>query len=431
MDCTHTTHCTRNPRAAARGRLAGRDWPAGAQATPAPGVTRTSPLEQTATDARDPRCAMCGRADERVAYPAARFACGRAPRRRPGLLLRELGLRRAVGRVRAGPDRWADRTRRFERRRRELHGGRGTRRCGRPRVATRISTRSARCSRPAVRASSRTSGTRASRSAWPGARRGVPRSSPRRAPATDETMTACAQAMSQQSCADFLTAPPAVCATPGALANGAACEFPTQCASSFCQSTTTVCGKCAPRAAARRRVHPHQRSPVRGVPVGADCAPSPTSAGTCTVPIALGGTCDINVENACTPPLTCLQGLCAPRVAVDAGPCEYEEDCAGSAGCFGSVCRDVAIQPIGAASGYLDRPGLRPRRRVREPRRPVRQRELRRPVDDRRTLHDVRGLREPRRVRRRRLRGRGACSVLSVTVRRAPPRHRPPGSARS
>lgn len=171
---------------------------------------------------------------------------------------------------------------------------------------------------------------------------------------TEQTMNACAKALMLQSCAGFLTAPPAACLTPGTLANGAACEFPTQCASTYC-AASGFCGTCQPRVAAGAQCVPVADPRYVACESGLVCEYSGSSS-KCSTPLQAGATCDSSFMHQCTPPLTCLQGLCSPALAIDAGPCNLDSDCAGGAYCSvafqATMCRMPTYQPPGAPCNF-------------------------------------------------------------------------------
>jgi len=143
---------------------------------------------------------------------------------------------------------------------------------------------------------------------------------------TPAELEACAQAMSDQSCSDFLTSvnPPA-CMWEGTESMGASCEYDAQCQSAFCNVPAgSFCGTC-------------QVAPSVGQPCdtpfdcvnGLECTTTqcPGDGGACTGgarsicvdPMGAGSACDNPVE--CESPLSCVQGACASLLELGA-PCD-------------------------------------------------------------------------------------------------------------
>jgi hypothetical protein len=134
---------------------------------------------------------------------------------------------------------------------------------------------------------------------------------------TPESEEACAQATMAAACSDVVNSSIAACAPPaGTLANGAACNFPGQCASAFC-----------------------------GIAPGAKC-------GTCMAPPSPGSSC---ATNGCGPGLVCASGgmVCnAPGTAgaacASSDECQVGFACVGAAGGAPGTCM-AAAETLGAA----------------------------------------------------------------------------------
>jgi hypothetical protein len=172
--------------------------------------------------------------------------------------------------------------------------------------------------------------------------------------ASTATLTACAAAMSRQTCAEALTAAAPECLLPGTLPNGTGCEFSSQCQSSFCSTTSNdpnPCGTCQPRVGVGGRCE--QRGDLRfeACDRGLVC----TSAG-CAQPVPKGGSCSRLIDHQCAPPLVCLQGSCSEAIPVGSA-CYDRDQCAGDAYCqnlntggllIGSICTALIYAPPGA-----------------------------------------------------------------------------------
>jgi hypothetical protein len=135
---------------------------------------------------------------------------------------------------------------------------------------------------------------------------------------TDTTISQCATAISQQSCADYLNAKVLpTCEVPGKRTNGQPCDVGDQCNSIRCSNNANGCGVCAARVAA-----------------GGNCVASEE----CVVPLVCGesGTCvaarQLNTSCAtdtlaCAPSLRCRGGLCSQPLTQVGAACVGEEDC--------------------------------------------------------------------------------------------------------
>jgi hypothetical protein len=122
-----------------------------------------------------------------------------------------------------------------------------------------------------------------------------------------DNLPACSQATQAQTCDDYHLEYPAECAPPGSLAVGAACEFNSQCASTFCTiSQGSWCGTCATRGKAGEVCDRDQL----GCQLGLLCARVGASTNwQCASPVAKGMACTSSSE--CAGALVCLNGLCA------------------------------------------------------------------------------------------------------------------------
>jgi hypothetical protein len=135
-------------------------------------------------------------------------------------------------------------------------------------------------------------------------------------------LTMCSQAISAQTCSEFLTALPGPCQWHGSLGNDAGCEYSSQCQSSLCRRTAGWCGTCVNRGKV-------------GDPCGLDintCQPGLicTGNGACATPVLEGGTCpDVTY---CLPTLVCEQTTCSAGIA-EGQACPDQHSCAGETFC--------------------------------------------------------------------------------------------------
>src|SRR5262249_17309280 len=137
---------------------------------------------------------------------------------------------------------------------------------------------------------------------------------------------ACGDAITAATCAQFLSSTPlpACAANPGAIANGAACAFASQCQSTHCAIPNgSLCGTCAPL-------------PKVGDPCGATggCGPTLPCGKASNICSALGGkgaVCDKDV--VCDTGLGCVQtkgttmGTCV-ALAEEAETCDSKSQTA-------------------------------------------------------------------------------------------------------
>ena len=161
----------------------------------------------------------------------------------------------------------------------------------------------------------------------------------------------CAQALPSMSCDDLLggnVAGPCR-ASPGTLANGAACGDDSQCTGGHCNvASNQICGVCTTFAAAGASCS-----------VSGDCDHGLTCLGTpakCVAYVAMGGMCD--ATHPCLPTLGCKNGACAAPDAAGAtcnqmGP----QSCDNLHGVFcngqTSKCQNLGYAKAGAACGLV------------------------------------------------------------------------------
>jgi len=119
---------------------------------------------------------------------------------------------------------------------------------------------------------------------------------------TADNLMTCIAAHENLACDAFLHGKPgpAACATKGAIADGNACRWGSQCASGYCR---IVSGNC----------------------------------GTCVTPVARGGAC--TTYSDCASDLLCAKsGTCQPPAAIGA-TCDDTHPCALGAACLGGTCK--------------------------------------------------------------------------------------------
>jgi hypothetical protein len=171
----------------------------------------------------------------------------------------------------------------------------------------------------------------------------------------------CAQAISGQSCSEWLTSIPPACVSLGTLTDGAGCEYDSQCQSGFCsRATLSWCGVCRTRFKLGETCDPHQRSCEMGLLCAGYC--QATDAGTCAsvswkcaAPGGEGNTCVAAEE--CARGLICLQGKCetpsqAQQTCRATSDCDATKDlyCIASGG--GNICAAVSYASTGQACDY-------------------------------------------------------------------------------
>jgi hypothetical protein len=148
---------------------------------------------------------------------------------------------------------------------------------------------------------------------------------------TPDAMQACATAIAQQPCSDFLNAVPiGACVPPaGSLTTGAACIANAQCATSFCaMAPTSACGACAAAPKSGDSCASDEQCGDRG---GLVCA-----GGVCIAPGGRGA--------GCSGAIPCAAGLtCVGASAQHAGTCQAGGEDAG-----------VACDPTGASGPSCD-----------------------------------------------------------------------------
>lgn len=175
--------------------------------------------------------------------------------------------------------------------------------------------------------------------------------------ATPAFYESCSQAIGGESCGDwFGNAPPAACVpAPGARANGQACSFNAQCASTWCAVPKgAACGACA----ALPKVG-DACDTTADCGRGLLCAP----ANTCATPVQASGTCDSS--RPCAAGLTCVgetktaPGACMAAGATAGAACDPKHQtaagCDGNLGlaCIGTTCAKIQLVGAGAPCGAL------------------------------------------------------------------------------
>jgi hypothetical protein len=168
------------------------------------------------------------------------------------------------------------------------------------------------------------------------------------------TVDACAASLPDEACAAFLGADVTDACEPamGTRANGAACEFSGQCASTYCAVPTDGwCGQCA--------AVPQVGDSCADTP----CAPNQVCVGattTCQVAVAMGGACSADLPcaggTACVGAnaQTGVMGSCTAQPTTVGAACDHRRqtapDCDVDAGvvCDATTSQCVA-QPIVAA----------------------------------------------------------------------------------
>src|ERR1700722_14650824 len=167
---------------------------------------------------------------------------------------------------------------------------------------------------------------------------------------TPSQFEACAQALPGISCDDVLGhGIPAPCrATPGSLANGAACGDDSQCSGGRCNvPVTQTCGVCTTFAMAGASCGTDDDCDY-----GLQCA-----GGSCATPVASGGTCD--TTHPCLPTLVCDAGKCATPSAAGASCSSMatQDTCDNLHGVFcdgtTSTCITASFAQAGAPCGYV------------------------------------------------------------------------------
>jgi hypothetical protein len=176
--------------------------------------------------------------------------------------------------------------------------------------------------------------------------------------ATSATLASCGQALSPLDCGTAATTWPSQCFAAGSLANGATCQFSSQCRSTYCDLTSPSCGTCAVRVATGGNCLPADDLRVVSCKPGLLC----TNGDTCEAPLASGASCQKG-GGQCDPPLTCLQMgsnyVCAQPLAVGASPCDaFFDTCAGNAWCDVSsgTCEASTVLSVGTACDTLGDP---------------------------------------------------------------------------
>ena len=164
---------------------------------------------------------------------------------------------------------------------------------------------------------------------------------------------ACAAAIAKDTCDAYLSGvePPMECLPPnGTAANGAACSYAGQCASSFCAvAPGSLCGTCANEPAAG------DSCATQG------CGPTLNCVGStmiCQIPVASGGQCSKDLP--CTEGQSCVgatmtaMGTCMPQGTTVGASCDARQmtgpNCSPAAGLTcGTTTNQCAIQPLVAA----------------------------------------------------------------------------------
>jgi hypothetical protein len=176
--------------------------------------------------------------------------------------------------------------------------------------------------------------------------------------ATSATLASCGEALSQLDCGTSATAWPSQCFASGKLANGATCQFSSQCQSTYCDLTSASCGKCAARVATGGNCLPADDLRIVSCKPGLLC----TGGDTCQSPLVAGAPCQKG-GGQCDPPLTCLQMgsnyVCAQPLAVGGSPCAtFFNSCAGNTWCNLSTqtCEAATPLTVGTACDTLGDP---------------------------------------------------------------------------
>ena len=182
---------------------------------------------------------------------------------------------------------------------------------------------------------------------------------------TPSAMTACAAAITAQSCGAFRTGLPAACVAKGSRGAGQACRYDAQCQSSFCSVPvgSPQCGTCQPSAAEGEACDPSVANCANGLVCadsgctsdGSPC--SGTRQTICVSPREEGEACHVSAD--CVPPLRCFQDLCVMPAELG-GPCTGNgcDDtgalyCASSADGGSSTCVGASFAAVGAACNSI------------------------------------------------------------------------------
>jgi hypothetical protein len=176
-------------------------------------------------------------------------------------------------------------------------------------------------------------------------------------PAKEES---CVQAVHGATCDDVVdhNAPTACQAVGGTLAAGAACGDSSQCQSAYCNlGTDGTCGACAAARSASGGPCNRDDDCAYGSVCTMGGATAGTTGGTCTTPVAMGGTCDST--HPCKTTLACKNGTCttpdAAGVSCMTGSCDAFAGLYCPVG-FGSaqVCSMLGFAGPGEACGVIN-----------------------------------------------------------------------------
>lgn len=180
------------------------------------------------------------------------------------------------------------------------------------------------------------------------------------APGTSRTaaaLRACAAASMAQTCSEWLTSTPAACSAPGTNANGAACEYDSQCSTTYChRAADGWCGKCEARTPVGGHCDPHEGACTDGSNCGHSCTeagPCPKDEANwhCLSPKQENEACPFGSE--CRSDLYCVSGVCRKALALgepcgdDVVLCAPELLC--SSGANGRTCKMASYAVLGAA----------------------------------------------------------------------------------
>jgi hypothetical protein len=161
---------------------------------------------------------------------------------------------------------------------------------------------------------------------------------------TPESVATCAKDAKATLCADLTIGKrvPSCAALPGTLNEGDACNFNTQCTSTFCKPVSgTGCGKCKKREAVGALC-----STSADCEVGASC-----SQQKCVLPANFGEECA--PEKPCAGSLKCIDRKCVQPLAIGAD-C-VSEPCVGGAYCDGATkkCTEIAVASANEVCGAV------------------------------------------------------------------------------
>jgi hypothetical protein len=177
---------------------------------------------------------------------------------------------------------------------------------------------------------------------------------------TATVLSACTAGTLTQTCGEWLTALPADCRVPGANATGSACEYDSQCSSTYCQRRDRGwCGNCAPRTQLGAQCSPRESACATGLKCARSCAdpadcPKIEANYHCIAPKSENEACPIGTE--CRNDLYCVNGRCGQGLALGAA-CEIGL-CVGELQCLsdpnGNTCRVSSYAAVGVACNLAE-----------------------------------------------------------------------------